>query len=193
MNPASESLGVVERTRRPLLWTLVLCVVSLLAFAGGLLVTESVGEVGTDIDFKPFFIPYLLIVMTRFGPPTLSVGLGAAIGEGILDVFEGYEIDDPVGFVGYVLGFVVFGWYLHEVADDPTSWRALTAAAILGAFVQAFFESFAYFVFDPSAGITQAGLSLLGNTLSHGLLLGAVPLVLLVPPVQDYLDTREAM
>ncbi|WP_136603487.1 hypothetical protein [Salinigranum halophilum] len=193
MKSASESLGVLEWTRRPLLWMLVLCVISLFAFAGGLLVTESVGEVGTDIDFKPFFIPYLFIVITRFGPPTLLIGLGAAIGEGILDIFEGYEIDDPVGFVGYVLGFVLFGWYLHEVADDPTSWRALTGAALLGAFVQAFFEAFAYFVFDPSAGGTQAGLSLLGNTLSHGFLLGAVPLVLLAPAVQDYLATRQAM
>lgn len=155
--------------------------------------TESVGEVGTDIDFKPFFIPYLLVVITRFGPPTLLIGLGAAIGEGILDIFEGYEIDDPVGFLGYVLGFVVFGWYLHEVADDSTSWRALTGAALLGAFVQAFFESFAYFVFDTSAGVMQAGLSLFGNTLSHGFLLGAVPLVILAPTVQDYLATRETI
>ena len=61
----------------------------------------------------------ILLFLTGYTIPTLSVGLGGAIGEGILDVFEGYELDDPIGFLGYVLGFTAFGWYLKSVAEDP--------------------------------------------------------------------------
>lgn len=181
---------VSEDTPWPSRSLVLLCGVSLLAFAGGLLVTEWFGEIGTDIDLKPFFIPYLLIAAVRFGLPTLAVGFGAAVGEGVLDVFEGYELDDPVGFVGYVLGFVIFGWYLHRVADDPSSRRGLAVAAILGAFVQAFFESFAFLLFEPAAGTRQAALSLVGNTLSHGILLGAIPLLFFVPLARAHIRTR---
>ena len=99
--------------------TALLGVASAVLFITGLLVSESFGEFALDIDLKPFFLPYLLIALSRYGIPTLSVSLGGAIGEGILDVFEDYELDDPIGFLGYVLGFTAFGWYLRSVADDP--------------------------------------------------------------------------
>jgi hypothetical protein len=159
-----------------------------LFFAIGLVVTETVGEIGVDIDFKPFVIPYLLIAINRYGVTTLSVGLGAALGEGALDVVEGYELDDPIGFLGYVFGFTVFGWYLHEAADDPTSWSSLTAGAVLGACVQAVFEALAFFVFAATASPLDATISVIGNTLTHGVVLGAIPLVILVrtlPTVAD--------
>lgn len=163
---------------------------SAVLFGLGLLLTESVGEVGTDVDLKPFVIPYLLIALFRFGTPTLSIGLGAAIGEGLLDVVEGYELDDPIGFIGYVVGFMAFGWYLSEIATEPTSARSLTVAALLGAFVQATFEGLAFFVFTSTAGVDQAVLSVVGNTVTHGLLLGALPLVLLFPRAHAWAATR---
>ena len=157
-------------------------------FGIGLLVTESVGEIAVDIDFKPFVVPYLLIAINRYGLSTLSVGLGAALGEGAIDVVEGYELDDPIGFLGYVGGFMTFGWYLYEVADDPTSWISLTIGATLGAFVQAIFEALAFLLFEAAAGPLDATISLFGNTLTHGIVLGAIPLVVLVralPALQE--------
>ena len=152
---------------------------SAVLFGVGLLVSESVGEVALDVDLKPFFLPYLLIVVARYGLPTLSIGLGAATAEGFLDVFEGYELDDPVGFLGYVIGFTVFGWYLEKVAADPESSRSLTVGAVLGALVQASFEGAAFFLFDPAVGFSDPAVSVVGNTVTHGVLLGAVPLVAL--------------
>ena len=82
-------------------------IASSILFGIGLLITEFlIGEVALDVDLKPFFIPYILIAINRFGLSTMSIGLGAAIGEGVLDVFEGYELDDPIGFLGYFLGLV---------------------------------------------------------------------------------------
>lgn len=159
---------------------LAYCVASGLLFAGGLLITEPIGEIAVDVDFKPFVIPYILIMINRFSLSTMSIGLGAALGEGVLDIFEGYEIDDPIGFLGYFLGFTTFGWYLHEVADDPTQWRSLTVGATLGAFVQACFEASAFLIFASDAGPLDAIISTLGNTITHGILLGAIPLVVVV-------------
>jgi hypothetical protein len=153
-------------------------------FALGLLVTESFGEVAVDVDLKPFFVPYLLIFAARAAIPTMAVGLGAALGEGVLDVFEGYELDDPIGFIGYVVGFSAFGWYLHDVADDPTRPRSLAVGATLGAFVQAVFEGVAYLTVEETATAADAAVSTLGNTVTHGLILGAIPLVVLLPRVR---------
>ena len=158
-------------------------------FGTGLLLTESLGELAFDVDLKPFVLPYLLIAVTRFGLPTLSVGLGAALGEGILDIFEGYELDDPIGFLGYVFGFTVFGWYLHKVAEEPTSWRSLSVGAILGAFVQAFFEGAALFALNSAVAPSNVTVEILGNTVTHGIILGAIPLVFLFRAVPD-LDER---
>ncbi|WP_313691516.1 hypothetical protein [Halorarum halobium] len=181
------STGVGDAIGRDPRWertVLALGLLSALLFGLGLQVTEAAGEFAVDVDLKPFFIPYLLVGLARFGIPTLSVGLGAALGEGVLDVFEGYELDDPIGFIGYVVGFVVFGWYLDQRTADPTSSRSLVVAAVLGALAQAVFEGSAFLIFDPSAGPLAATLSVLGNTVTHGVLLGAIPLVLLHDPVR---------
>jgi hypothetical protein len=167
-------------------------VIAAVTFGVGLLVTEAPGEVALDVDLKPFFLPSLLIAAVGYGLPTYSVGIGAAVGEGVLDVFEGYELDDPIGFLGYAAGFIVFGWYIHRVADDPTDARALTVAAVLGGAVQACFEGVAYYVFDPSASSLDAILSVLGNTITHGIVLGAIPLVLLAPVVVPWLQSTLA-
>jgi len=162
---------------------------SALLFAAGLLLTEAPGELALDVDLKPFFVPYLLIAAMRYGLPTLSVGLGAAMGEGVLDIVEGYELDDPIGFIGYVVGFTLFGWYLHRVAPDPTARRAQVTAAVLGAFAQAAFEGLAFVLFATDAHTLDAVASVLGNTLTHGVVLGAIPLVWLYPWLAPSLDS----
>ena len=117
-----------DESPAPAVMTALLGVASAVLFITGLLVSKSFGEFAFDIDLKPFFLPYLLIALSRYGIPTLSVSLGGAIGEGILDVFEGYEVDDPIGFLGYVLGFTAFGRYLRSVADDPRAPLSLWSA-----------------------------------------------------------------
>lgn len=164
-----------------------LILTSAVVFALALVVTESFGEVAVDVDLKPFFLPYLMLATVRYGLPALSIGLGAALGEGVLDIFEGYELDDPIGFIGYVVGFMAFSWYLREVVSDPTRTRSQVVAAILGGFVQAVFEGAAFLAFAPAAGLEQAVVSVLGNTVTHGLLLGAIPLVALLSALRPRL------
>ena len=165
--------------------TALLGILSALLFGIGVAMTEIPGELLVDIDLKPFFIPYLLILLSPFGIPTLSIALGGALGEGFLDVFEGYELDDPFGFLGYAFGFYVFGLYLDRVASDPTSRRAWTIAALLGAFIQALLEGIAFLIFEPTKGVGPVVLSVLGNTATHGLILGAIPLFVLFPYLRD--------
>jgi hypothetical protein len=172
--------------------TVLLGVASALLFGVGLLVTEQVPEVLTDVDLKPFFIVYLLVAAAPFGIPALSIALGGAIGEGFLDIFEGYELDDPFGFLGYVFGFFLFGWYLENAAEDPTDSRTLAVAAVLAAFAQALFEGFAFLIFGAESGPVDAAISVLGNTVTHGILLGAIPLVALHPYLGDWLESRLA-
>ena len=164
---------------------------SALLFTAGLLVTEAPGELALDVDLKPFFLPYLLIAAVRYGLPTLSAGLGAAMGEGVLDLVEGYELDDPIGFIGYVVGFTLFGWYLHRAAADPTARRAQVTAAVLGAFGQAVFEGLAFFLFATTIDPLDVVLSVAGNTVTHGIVLGAVPFVALYPWLAAYVERGE--
>jgi hypothetical protein len=181
---SGESLEPDEPPAPPVM-TALLGVASAVLFMGGLLISETFGELALDVDLKPFFLPYLLIALSRYGLSTLSVGLGGAIGEGILDVFEGYELDDPIGFLGYILGFVAFGWYLESVADDPRAPLSLTVGAVLGAFVQAVLEGIAFFIFEASASPLDTALSVAGNTVTHGVVLGAVPLIIILPYLRE--------
>lgn len=162
----------------------VLLVVGAVVFAVGVAIAELGGELGSDIDLKPFFLLYLLVGIVGFGGPTLALGLGAAMGEGLHDLFEGYEPDEPLGFVGYVVGFAVFGWLLHRVAPDPGDRRYQVLAAVLAALVQAAFEGVA-FLFQRDFAPAEALLSVAGNTLTHGVVLGAVPFLALYPLVRD--------
>jgi hypothetical protein len=145
-------------------------------FFFGLLIFERIPEIPVDIDFKPFFIPFLFLALLPRGPVTFAVPLGAAVGEAIGDIIEGYEVDDPFGFAGYFLGFAVMGYL---VANRPLDWRRVSLACLVGAFVQAVIEASAFLVFGEE-GFFVAVYSALGNTVTHGILLGAavtVPLV----------------
>ena len=146
-------------------------------FFFGLLITERIPEIPVDIDFKPFFIPFLLVALLPLGAPAWAVGLGAALGEGFGDILEGYEIDDPLGFVGYLLGFVVAGYIIR---NRPRNWLLVSVACIVGAFVQAVPEGAAFLLFGEEA-LPIAIQSVLGNTVTHGIILGLIPTLILIP------------
>ncbi len=145
-------------------------------FFFGLLIFERIPEIPVDIDFKPFFIPFLFLALLPRGATTFAIALGAAVGEAIGDILEGYEIDDPLGFAGYFVGFAVMGYL---VAGRPLNWGRVTVACIVGAFVQAVIEASAFLIFGAE-GLGVAIYSALGNTVTHGLILGALVTVPLI-------------
>ncbi|MDY6780613.1 MAG: hypothetical protein SV760_08750, partial [Halobacteria archaeon] len=87
-------------------------------FAGGLALAEGVPEFGVDIDLKPFFIVYTVILFVPWGTPTIATAVGATIAEGLLDIIEGYEPDEPFGWAGYIVAFTFLGWYWKDVDLD---------------------------------------------------------------------------
>lgn len=145
---------------------------------------ETIPEIPVDIDQKPFFIPLLMVALLPRGIPAFAIGAGAALGEGVRDLIEGYEVDDPFGFVGYILAFGIAGWI---IAERPLSkWRLVLAGLFAGAF-QAVFEAGALILIDSeAAGV--ALLSLIGNTLTHGLLWGVLPLLVAVPRIYGRIE-----
>ena len=145
-------------------------------FFFGLLVAERIPEIPVDIDFKPFFIPFLFLALLPRGLPSLGVAVGAAIGEGIGDVLEGYEIDDPIGFVGYVVGFVVAAYLIK---GQPLSWVRVGLACIAGAGVQAVIEASSFLIFGEE-GLTVTATTAAGNTVTHGIVMGAIITIPLV-------------
>ncbi len=172
------------RDRRGVVWYVGVAAASGLVFVAGLAVTEPLGEVAVDVDLKPFFLPVLPATLLPYGMTSRSVASGAAVGEALLDVLEGYEVDDPFGFLGYVAGFLAFAWIVHRVAPAPTDRRWLVVAALVGALVQAAFEGLA-FLLVGGVGPAGAAASVAGNTLTHGLLVGALPLIALVAVVES--------
>lgn len=145
-------------------------------FFFGLLITERVPEIPVDIDFKPFFVPFLLVALLP-RPTAWAIGLGAALGEGFGDILEGYEPDDAFGFVGYVVCFVIAG---YMIGNRPRNWALVSLACVLGAFVQAVFEAVTFLIFGSEA-LPVAIQSAIGNTLTHGVVLGIIPTLILVP------------
>ncbi|WP_435124639.1 hypothetical protein [Halobaculum sp. D14] len=160
---------------------MVITGITAVLFVGGLLLTEFAGipEFFGDTDFKPFFLPYLLAALLPYGAATLSVGFGMALGEGILDVVEGYAADDAFGFFGYVVGLWAFAYVLHRWGD-PTNKTHMSIAAVVGAFVQIAIEGVAYLVIDGETATFYA-INVVGNTVTHGIVLGAIPLVIVYP------------
>ena len=146
-------------------------------FFFGLLVTERIPEIPVDIDQKPFFIPFLFAALLPLGPPAWAVGLGAALGEGFGDILEGYEPDDAFGFVGYVICFVVAGYIIR---NRPRNWGLVIAAVLVGTFLQSVIEASTFLLFGEEA-LTVAIWSAVGNTITHGVIWGIIPLLILIP------------
>ncbi|WP_344136637.1 hypothetical protein [Saccharopolyspora halophila] len=139
-------------------------------FFFGLLIFERVPEIPVDIDFKPFFIPFVFLALLPRGLPTIAIPLGAAVGEAIGDIIEGYEVDDPFGFAGYFIGFALAGYLM---SGKPLNWARISVACLVGSLVQAVIEASAFLAFgEEGLGVTV--YSALGNTVTHGLVMGAL-------------------
>lgn len=152
----------------------VLCTV---IFFLALTLLEAIPEIPVDIDFKPFFIPLAFVALVPLGKPTFAVSFGAMLGEFLRDLLEGYEIDDPPGAIGYVVAFAIAGYIIR---DQPLSKVRLFIAAIISGAVQAVFEASAFLIFGEET-LSVAIWSWAGNTVTHGLIMGAIPLILIIP------------
>jgi hypothetical protein len=138
---------------------------------------DAIPEIPVDIDQKPFFVPLTLVALLPVGRASLAVGFGAALGEAMRDVLEGYEVDDTFGFVGYVLAFTLAAFVVGQRPDSRTR---LAVAAVMCGFVQAVFEG-ASFALLGDEGVDVAVESTVGNTITHGVIGGAIPLVFVAP------------
>lgn len=152
----------------------VLCAV---VFFLGLTLLEAIPEIPVDIDFKPFFIPLAFAALVPRGLPLLAAALGGSLGEFLRDLLEGYEIDDPFGLISYVFGFFIAGYI---IGNRPLSRVRLCIAAVVGAFIQAVPEACVFLVFEGVSPLI-ALWSAIGNTITHGIITGAIPLVLIMP------------
>lgn len=151
--------------------------VTAVLFFLGLLPLEAIPEIPVDIDSKPFFIPLVLVALLPGGRVGIAIGLGVALGEFLRDMMEGYELDDPIGFVGYFIAFALTSTLFSR--QRPTRFTVL-AASVFCAFVQAAIEASSFLLFGTeSLGIFIQ--STLGNTLLHGIVWGAIPAFFLVP------------
>jgi energy-coupling factor transporter ATP-binding protein EcfA2 len=159
----------------------VLCAV---LFFLSLIPLEAIPEIPVDIDQKAFFIPLLFAALLPLGQPTWSVAFGAALGECMRDMIEGYEPDDPIGFVGYVIGFALAGYIIR---NHPRSWVRLTAASLLAATVQAAFEASSFLILAEES-VKVAVLSWAGNTITHGVIGGILPLLFFVPALHGRIE-----
>jgi hypothetical protein len=163
---------------------IVVAVLCSVFFFLALTLLEAIPEIPVDIDFKPFFIPLAFVALVPLGKPTVAVGLGASLGEFLRDMLEGYEIDDPLGAVGYAVAFVLAGYIIHS---RPLSKVRLSIAAVLAGFLQALFEAAAFLLFGGET-LRIAIWSAAGNTVTHGLIMGAIPLVFIVPQLHGRIE-----
>ncbi|WP_435182069.1 hypothetical protein [Halorussus sp. AFM4] len=148
-------------------------------FAGALAIGEGLGEIPPDIDWKAFFVVYTVIAFVPWGTPTIAAAVGATLAEGILDFFEGIEPDEPFGWTGYVVGFTVAGYFMK----DPSNKVKLAFGAVLGAFIQFAIEGLSLIVISGDA-VSVYLTALAGNTVTHGIILGAIPLIPVVSALQ---------
>lgn len=149
-----------------------------------LTIVEAIPEIPVDIDFKPFFIPVAFVALVPLGKPVLAASLGAMGAEFLRDLLEGYEIDDPLGAVGYVVGFVAAS---YVIGQEPLNKFRLSAAAVVAGAVHAVIEAASFALFS-TASWTVVFYSAVGNTIADGVILGAIPLVFLMPRLYGRLE-----
>lgn len=176
MAPQRGSVSTPAASRATTPKVMVVAALVAVLFFFGLLIFERIPEIPVDIDFKPFFLIFLFLALLPRGPLTFAIPIGAAVGEAIGDILEGYEVDDPFGFAAYIIGFAVAGYLIN---NRPLAIGRLAGACIVGALVQAVIEASAFLVFGEE-GVGVAAYSALGNTVTHGILLGALVTVPLV-------------
>ena len=147
------------------------------AFFLVLLPFELIPEIPVDIDAKPFFVPLAICALLPSGRIGLAVALGVALGEGLRDLMEGYELDDPIGFFGYIAAFYAASLIF---ATAPFNAFTLILGSLVCAAIQSTLEASSFLLFGGEA-LTVAVWSAVGNTISHGLIFGAIPLLVLTP------------
>ncbi|MFB2935113.1 hypothetical protein ACE1B6_07520 [Aerosakkonemataceae cyanobacterium BLCC-F154] len=152
-------------------------VLSTVSFFILLTLTEAIPEIPVDIDFKPFFVPMSLIAVVPTGCPALAVSLGAMLGEFLRDMLEGYEIDDPIGAVGYVVGFFSSA---YVIGNRPLNKVRVFIACLVAGFVHAVIEATSFIIFDTET-LYIAVYAAIGNTITDGLIMGAIPTIFIVP------------
>jgi hypothetical protein len=162
----------------------VIAVICAVLFFLALTLLEAIPEIPVDIDFKPFFIPLAFVALLPVGAPTFAVPLGATLGELLRDMLEGYEIDDPIGTIGYVVGFVLAGYI---IGNRPLSKARLITAAVGSGFAQAVIEASSFLLFSKET-VEIAVWSAMANTITHGVVMGAVPLLFLVPRLHGRIE-----
>jgi len=156
---------------------IIVGVLSTVTFFLVLTLTEAIPEIPVDIDFKPFFLPMSLIAVVPTGCPALAVSVGAMLGEFMRDMLEGYEVDDPIGAVGYVFGFFSSAYI---IGNHPLSKIRVAVACLVAGFVHAAIEATSFIIFDTETTYI-AIYSTIGNTITDGLIMGAIPTVFIVP------------
>jgi hypothetical protein len=163
---------------------IVITVLCAVIFFLALTLIEVIPEIPVDIDWKPFFIPLAFVALVPVGKPTIAAALGASLGEFLRDMLEGYEIDDPFGAVGYVLAFTIAGYI---IGNQPLSKVRLFVAAMVSGVVQAVFEAATFLLFGEET-LQVALWSWLGNSITHGLVMGAIPLILIMPQLYNRIE-----
>jgi hypothetical protein len=163
---------------------IVIAVICAVLFFLALTLLEAIPEIPVDIDFKAFFIPLAFVALLPVGAPTFAVALGATLGELLRDMLEGYEIDDPIGAIGYVVGFVLAGYI---IGNRPLSRVRLIAAGAGSGFAHAVIEASSFLLFSKET-VEIATWSAMGNTITHGVIMGAIPLLFLVPRLQGRIE-----
>lgn len=156
---------------------LVVSVITAVVFFLALTIIEVIPEIPVDVDVKPFFIPLAFVALVPRGAPVWAVAGGAMLGEFLRDVLEGYEIDDPIGALGYVLGFVIAGYIF---GDRPLSRFRMVVAALVSGLVHAVIEASSFLLFGHET-LWIVLWSGAGNTLLDGIVGGAIPLVFVLP------------
>lgn len=155
----------------------VIAVICSVIFFLALTLFEAVPEIPVDIDLKPFFIPLAFTSLVPRGKPVAAVAFGAMLGEFLRDLLEGYEIDDPIGAIGYVVAFIIAGYI---VGNNPLNKVRLFVAAVTSGLVHAVIEATSFLIFSTETW-SVALWAAIGNTIADGLIGGAIPLILIMP------------
>ena len=135
-------------------------------------------EIPVDIDFKSFFIPFTLLALLPVRLMALAIGIGSALGETLYDLtLEGLGPGDPISIIGFIVGFYIAGLIF---GNEQPAYVRLVIGAIVGSAIQWSVEGLGLLIIaDETFGIYLRGI--IGNTITHGIIMGAIPLVILVP------------
>lgn len=82
------------------------------------------------------------------------------------------EPDEPFGWAGYLADFTVAGYFMKEPSDTVK----LAVGAVLGGFIQFAIKGLSLVLISGDA-VSVYVTALAGNTVTHGIVLGAIPLI----------------